>query len=81
MSLVSLFKSKGPTGFGYASTAEDVTAGLELVGKTVLVTGGTSGLGRKTMRVLAQRGAHVIGTARTAAKAKEAAAIVTGRVT
>jgi WW domain-containing oxidoreductase len=33
------------------------------------------------MRVLAKRGAHVIGTARTEAKAKQAAATVTGNVT
>ncbi len=74
MSIFSLFSRKGPTGFGYASTAEEVTAGLNLAGKTVLVTGCNSGLGQETMRVLALRGAGVIGTARTLAKAKEAAA-------
>jgi len=30
MSLVSMFKGKGPSGFGYGSTAEDVTEGLDL---------------------------------------------------
>jgi NADPH:quinone reductase-like Zn-dependent oxidoreductase len=70
MSIYSLFKRKGPSGFGYSSTAEDVTEGLSLEGKTILVTGCNSGLGLETMRVLALRGAHVIGTARTEAKAK-----------
>ena len=27
MSLMSIFRSPGPTGFGYSSTAEDVTQG------------------------------------------------------
>lgn len=72
MSLYELFKGKGPSGFGYGSTAEEVTAGLSLDGKTILVTGCNSGLGREAMRVLALRGARVIGTARTVDKAKEA---------
>ncbi len=79
MSIVSMFKGKGPSGFGYGSTAEEVTAGLSLEGKTMLVTGCNSGLGLETMRVLALRGAHVIGTARTAAKATEAGASVSGK--
>lgn len=74
MSLYSMFARKGPNGFGYGSTAEDVTAGLDLQGKTILVTGCNSGLGFETVRVLRKRGAHVIGTARTKAKADEAGA-------
>ena len=81
MSLYSMIAGRGPNGFGYGSTAEEVTAGLSLAGKTVLVTGCNSGLGLETMRVLALRGAHVIGTARTAAKASEAGATVTGKAT
>lgn len=81
MSLYSLIRRKGPSGFGYGSTAEDVTAGLSLTGKTVLITGCNSGLGFETMRVLALRGAHVIGTARTLEKAMSACATVGGKTT
>ena len=72
MSLYAMLKRPGPSGFGYGSTAEEVTAGVRLDGKTVLVTGCTSGLGRETLRVLALRGARVLGTARTLAAAREA---------
>jgi NAD(P)-dependent dehydrogenase (short-subunit alcohol dehydrogenase family) len=72
MSLLSMLKPKGPNGFGYGSTAEDVTAGVSLAGKTIMVTGTSSGLGLEAVRVLAMRGAHVIATARTADKAKAA---------
>ena len=74
MGLFSLFKSNGPTGYGYNSTAEDVTAGLSLAGKTILVTGCTSGLGEEACRVLSMRGAHIIGTARTQEAADRACA-------
>lgn len=67
--------------FGAQSTAEEVTAGLDLSGKTAIVTGCNSGIGYETMRVLALRGAHVIGTARSVEKGREAADSVTGRVT
>jgi WW domain-containing oxidoreductase len=81
MSLLSMLKSAGPNGFGYGSTAEFVTEGISLVGKTILVTGCNSGLGREAMRVLALRGAHVIGTARTEAKAAEACRTISGKAT
>jgi NAD(P)-dependent dehydrogenase (short-subunit alcohol dehydrogenase family) len=72
MSLVSALKRKGPSGFGYGSTAEQVTEGIDLGGKTILVTGCNSGLGLETVRVLSMRGAHVIAAARTVAKAETA---------
>ena len=67
--------------FGAQSTAEEVTAGLDLGGMTAVVTGCNSGIGYETMRVLALRGAHVIGTARSTEKGRDAADSVTGRVT
>ena len=67
--------------FGKRSTAEDVTAGIDLSGKTALVTGCNSGLGQETLRVLALRGAHVIGAARTLEKAEQACSGVEGKTT
>jgi WW domain-containing oxidoreductase len=79
MSLYEMFTSKGPSGFGYGSTAEQVTEGLNLEGKTILVTGCNSGLGQEAMRVLSMRGARVVGTARTVEKAKAACDGVKGK--
>ena len=72
MSLIGLFKPKGKSGFGYTSTAEEVTAGIDLKGKTILITGCNSGLGRETARVLALRGARIVGTSRSVEKAEGA---------
>ena len=81
MSLYGFIRAKGKTGFGYSSTAEAVTEGLDLKGKTILITGCNSGLGLETMRVLCKRGAHVIATARTLERAAEATRSVTGKTT
>lgn len=67
--------------FGPESTGEDVTDGLDLSGRTALVTGCNSGIGYETMRVLALRGAHVIGTGRTLEKAQKACDSVAGKTT
>ena len=67
--------------FSATSTAEQVTAGINLAGKTAMVTGCNSGLGLETMRVLAMRGAHVIGTARSKEKAENACKSVVGETT
>jgi len=67
--------------FGADATAEQVTDGLDLSGQTALVTGCNSGLGYETMRVLALRGAHVIGTGRTLERAQVACASVEGQTT
>ena len=81
MSLTSAFNQKGPNSLGSRSTAEEATAGLDLHGKNVLLTGVASGLGKEQMRVLAMRGAHVIGTGRTTESARVAAQSVQGQVT
>jgi NAD(P)-dependent dehydrogenase (short-subunit alcohol dehydrogenase family) len=52
------------SGFGMRTTASDVVAGIDLAGKTVLVTGGYSGLGLETVRALAGGGADLIVGAR-----------------
>lgn len=67
--------------FGAKSTADEATAGLKLNDMTALVTGCNSGIGFETMRVLAGRGVHVIGTARTQEKAENACDSVDGRAT
>ena len=67
--------------YGKIATAEEVTAGIDLTGKIAVVTGCNSGIGYETMRVLALRGAHVIGTGRDLDKAGTACASVTGQTT
>ncbi len=67
--------------FGAKSTADEVTAGIDLRGKLAVVTGCTSGIGFETLRVLASRGAYVVGTGRTHDKAKAACARVVGKTT
>ncbi|MDH3617062.1 MAG: SDR family NAD(P)-dependent oxidoreductase [Gammaproteobacteria bacterium] len=67
---------RGP--FNEDSTAEEVTEGVDLSGKVAVVTGCTSGIGFETMRVLAKRGAYVIGTSRSLEKAEAACKHVTG---
>jgi len=67
--------------FGKDSTAEEVTEGMDLSGQVMLVTGCNSGIGFETLRVLALRGAHVIGTGRTLEKASVACESVPGKTT
>ena len=58
--------------FDKTSTAEQVAAGIDMTGKSVMITGCNSGLGFESMRVLAMHGAHILGTARSKDKAAEA---------
>ncbi|MEM8497751.1 MAG: SDR family NAD(P)-dependent oxidoreductase [Pseudomonadota bacterium] len=62
-------------------TAESVVEGLDLGGKTILITGVNSGLGMESMRVLTDCGATVIGAARTLEKAGNACREVGGDTT
>lgn len=64
------------TKFGADSTASEVADGIDLHGKVALVTGGSSGLGQETARVLASRGAHVVLTARDVPKGEAVAATI-----
>ena len=59
--------------FGFSSTADEVLEGKDLSDRTILVTGGYSGLGRETARALAAKGAHVIVSGRDATKLSAAA--------
>ena len=72
MAIAAILKGRGPNGFGYGSTAEEVVAGCDLAGQTMLVTGCSSGLGLETIRALAARGARIIAAARTVEKARAA---------
>ncbi|MBO9399948.1 SDR family NAD(P)-dependent oxidoreductase [Shimia sp. R9_3] len=54
--------------FDKNSTTEDVLASIDLSGKTVLITGGSTGLGAETARALASKGASVTIVARSAEK-------------
>ena len=63
---------RGASGFGYASTAEEVTSGIDLRGRTILITGVGSGLGQESARVLSMRGARIVAAARTREKAADA---------
>lgn len=82
MSLLSLIKGRrGESGHGFASTAEEVTEGVDLSGKTILITGVNSGLGQESARVLAARGAHIVGAARTSEKATTGCGAIDGEST
>ena len=60
------------SGFGAASTAADVIKGIDLSGKTAIVTSGHSGIGLETTRALRSAGAKVIVLARDRDKAADA---------
>lgn len=62
------------SGFGATSTAEEVLAGVDLTGRLAVVTGGYSGIGLETTRVLAGAGARVVVPARRRATAEDALA-------
>lgn len=62
------------SGFGAHTTAIEALAGANLSGKVAIVTGGYSGLGLETVRVLAGAGATVIVPARSMDKARAALA-------
>lgn len=68
------------SGFGAKTPASEVVQGLDLSGKTVIVTGGYSGIGIEEVRALASVGATVVVPARRPDAAKEALGEVAGDI-
>jgi NAD(P)-dependent dehydrogenase (short-subunit alcohol dehydrogenase family) len=66
------------TAFGADTTAGEVLAGIDLSGRTAIVTGGYSGLGLAASRALAAAGARVAVPARRPEAARQALAGVPG---
>lgn len=60
------------SGFNAFSTAQEVIGGIDLSGRTAVVTGGHSNLGLETARVLAGAGARIVITARDPERARNA---------
>ena len=67
--------------FGRHSTGAEVLADVDVSGKTVIVTGGYSGIGLETTRALAAGGADVIVPVRSPEKARDSLSGVEGNVT
>ncbi|MGF0173931.1 oxidoreductase [Streptomyces sp. Marseille-Q5077] len=67
-----------PSGFGAASTAEEVIKGVDLTGRVAIVTGGYSGIGLETARVLRSAGAEIVVPARDLERARAALQDVPG---
>ena len=59
------------SGFNAASTAQDVIKGIDLTGKTAIITGGHTGIGLETTKTLVAAGATVIVLVRDVEKAKK----------
>ncbi|MER6335200.1 SDR family NAD(P)-dependent oxidoreductase [Streptomyces sp. NPDC001034] len=66
------------SGFGAATTADEVLRGIDLGGKLALVTGGYSGIGLETTRSLVKAGATVVVPARRPETAERALAGLPG---
>lgn len=60
------------SGFGAATTAQEALAGTDLTGRVAIVTGGYSGLGLETVRILAGAGARVVVPGRSIERVRQA---------
>ena len=71
-----------PLGSGFQAKSEphEILAGIDLTGKTAIVTGGYSGIGLETTRALAGAGATVIVPVRDPAKAEENLSSIEGDI-
>lgn len=67
--MISTLQQPIQSGFDASSTAQEVIKGIDLTGKTVIITGGYAGIGLETTKVLTSAGAHVIIPARDIEKA------------
>jgi NAD(P)-dependent dehydrogenase (short-subunit alcohol dehydrogenase family) len=61
------------TPFGAETSAEEAARNIDLSGQTIVVTGGSAGLGVETARVLAACGAQIVSVVRNEAKGSAAA--------
>lgn len=75
---MSTAQHKIGSGFGAATTADEVLRGIDLGGKLALVTGGYSGIGLETTRSLVKAGATVVVPARRPETAERALAGLPG---
>jgi NAD(P)-dependent dehydrogenase (short-subunit alcohol dehydrogenase family) len=80
MATISPVQKPTNSGFGLRTSAKEVLAGIDLSGKTAIVTGGYSGLGLETVRALAGAGARVIVAARRPDAAAQALGEIAGQV-
>ena len=63
----------------FETTTEEVLAGADLSGQTIVVTGASSGLGEETAQALASVGAHVVMAVRDEGKGEAAAERIRAR--
>jgi NAD(P)-dependent dehydrogenase (short-subunit alcohol dehydrogenase family) len=64
------------TPFGAETSAEEAARNIDLSGQTIVITGGSAGLGVETARVLAACGAKIVSVVRDEAKGLAAAATI-----
>lgn len=68
------------SGFNKSSTASEVLSGLDLTGKTAVITGGYSGLGFESTKALAAAGVHIIVGARNVVSAQKTLSSIPGTI-
>jgi NAD(P)-dependent dehydrogenase (short-subunit alcohol dehydrogenase family) len=64
------------TSFGAETSAEEAARKIDLSGQTIVITGGSAGLGVETIRVLASCGAQIVSVVRDESKGLAAAASI-----
>lgn len=78
--MISQDQHKIPSNIDPHTPAAKLLDGVDLSGKTAIVTGGYSGIGLETVRALAGAGARVIVPARSREKASQALSSVSGNI-